>query len=474
MSDFKKSRLIALVKKFSPEDLRSMARFLESPYHNSNGRLPGFFRLIRNHYPDFNNKNFTAEKIHTKLYQDRDFNAGIFQGLKADLTRKIQSFLAFEEVKQDQQLKDSLTCKGHGRRDGYHTFIEEAESRIKKIKKKGDKLNLQDVQHLLNTYHSLFFHAQTNQESDIASNYINNGMSYLDCFYFFSKLIYGAELLSQSKIKKQHYEIKLLDNAIKLGKQTALNDNILFNLYVLAVELLKSEKEVTYNKLKSHLFQNADNIPVEGKMMGIVVLVNFAIARLNKGNPLYQQELFELYKFRDHANLFLKEENISAHTFTNVVISAAACGDFSWANYFITKYTPFVDKVLREDTLNLSNAFIHFHKQSYDDVLRSLITIKNKSFNTSIRTRSLYIRTYYELSLNEAPYTELAINELNKLSTYLRKNKTSKVKEEAYLNFRRICIAILNGRPKADLQQMMDNMKPLKFRIWLQEKVKAL
>jgi len=473
MTDFNQSKLVALVKQLSPEDLKNMVRFLKSPYHNSNKRLGPFFQLICRHYPDFDNKHFTSEKIHKKTYPDRPFNLGIFQGLKADLTRKIQAYLAFEELRQDQQLKKNLSYRGHGRRNGYHIFRNATEQRVKEIEKKGNKLNLRDTQNLLNAYHHLFFHPQTDQEKDIASTYINNGMDCLDCFYFFSKVIYGAELLSQSKIKKQHYEIKLLDKAIHLGQQTHLRNNILFNLYVLAIELLKTEEETIFNKLKLHLFQNGEHIPVEGKMMSITVLINFAIAQINQGNAPYLQELFELNKFRDQANLFLKEDTISAHSFTNVIVNAAACGAFSWAAYFSEKYTLFIHKDIREDTLNLSNAFIDFHKQSYDKVLKSLVTIRNNNMYTNIRVRSLYIRAYYELSLKEIPYTEIAIKEVNNLKVFLRKNEIHKDKKEAYLNFCKICLAMLNSKPKKSIRQMIHKMKQLRFRIWLQNKISS-
>ena len=195
--------------------------------------------------------------------------------------------------------------------------------------------------------------------------------------------------------------------------------------------------------------------------MGVTVLVNFTIAKINKGNASYLPKLFELNKFRDHNGLFLKEAYISAHTFTNVAINTAACREFAWANYFLKKYATAIHEDLRKDALNLSCAFIHFYQQSYDDVLRSLVTISDNSLYTAIRVRSLYIRAYYELSLTEVPYTEITINEINNLKTFLRKNEVREDRKEAYLNFCKICMDIINLKSKKSIRQMMEKSEEL-------------
>jgi len=92
---------------------------------------------------------------------------------------------------------------------------------------------------------------------------------------------------------------------------------------------------------------------------------------------------------------------------------------------------------------------------------------------TNIRVRSLYIRAYYELSLKEIPYTEIAIKEVNNLKVFLRKNEIHKDKKEAYLNFCKICLAMLNSKPKKSIRQMIHKMKQLRFRIWLQNKISS-
>ncbi len=476
MPNFKNAKLTNLIKKLSPDDIKKLSRFLDARYLNSNKKLPDFFAAICKYYPSFEHKKFTSENIYKKAYPKEDFSIHKFRKLKEDLTNRIFYYLAIEELRAAPHFKEKLTIKGLARIEHYNSFRIKAEARIKEMNKKGHAMNLQDLLNLQQTNHDLFFHPQTIQGSDLAEGYINASMDYLDCFYFFSKITYGLQLLSRGKVLKRKYKIRLLDQAINLGKQTALKDNCVFNLYVLVIQLLKSEKEDHFVTLKDFFFGNTQKITKEGKIIGSVILTNFAVSQERNGNANYQKEIFNLYKFRETENLFLQEGSISEQAFINVVITASASGEFKWAKYFMQKYVGFMAIDLREDALKLSNASLNFHKKFYNKVLKLLATIQRKDLSMTIRVRSLRIRTYYEISLKDPTYDDMAWNEINNMQAFIRnnKNKIPDKVEEAYLNFCKICTAILKGKSRAELQKMMDKLKRLKFRIWLQEKVEAL
>ncbi len=480
MRNFKDSKLIKLISKLPGECEKKLVSFLLSKYHNSNKKVAIFFKAIWKYYPDFSHKSFTAEKIYMKVYPGEDFSLDKFRRLKGDLQNGILHFLAVEELENEEYLREKLTRKGLGRIGYYDAFQVAGETEISAIERRGEIMDLQDILNLHKVNHDLFFHPETDQEGEAAENYVTAGMYYLDCFYALAKTIYGLQLLNRGKVIGKKYKIPLLNQAIKLGKQNILEDNVYFNLYERAVSLLKSEKEDAFEDLKSYLFKHARELSDEGKIMAAAVLCNFAVVKRNNGNTLYQRKLFDLYLFRDEEDIFLHKGSITARLFVNVVITAAICGKFKWATSFMERYLEFVREDIREDALGLSKAFCRFYEKNYGEVLTLLADIQGRNFKTVIRVRSLRVRTYYELSSRDSSYYEMAVNEVKKMRVYLRNNAEKITEEQAqdYANFCKICSMIFNRKPnreaKLKINRMLERLKPLKFKIWLQEKVDAL
>jgi len=400
MRKFKESKLIkGTLMKLSSEDLPKIARFLESPFHNTNKNITKLFGLLRKEFSDFDNKNLTEKKLYKKLYPDRAFNKGTFHGLKIDLTRKIENYLKIEELNQDTDLGLTLLNKAYARRNNYTKFREASEDAAKKIEQIEHK-TLKDFQNLLNINHDLFYHLETARTKPIADNYINACMKNLDYFYFSSKLIYSLELLTRNKIRRQQYEILLLNEVIELATQSNLKDHHLLKFYILANTFMQTPDEMAYKNLKHFLFENPDKVSREAKMMTTILLGNFAFTEDRKQEGAYQEEVLSLYKFRDQHDLFSEKDTIQGDVFINAIVIAAACQDFSWAKKFEKKYITFIQENEQEKTKAMAQAYIHFYEKDYKKSIRYLNRIETpyKGKNVNLRIRSLYIRNFCELS----------------------------------------------------------------------------
>ncbi len=467
------SKLIGLVKKLLPEDLKQVDRFLKSPYHNSNKILVPFFEIIAKEYPHFSHPKFTAKNIYRKLYPTKTFNEGSFKGLKTDLIKKIENYIVFEEVKQEKAMKESFMIKAYARRNNYIKFRDASEKLNDKIEQNNQKV-LEDFQQLLGINHALFFHPETDRDGLLADRYITSCMNHLDSFYFFSKIVYSIELLTRNQIQQQQHNIKLLEESIRWSSHTELRDHPLFKLYVLIISFLKEQNESWFFTLKKYLFEHYKAIPKEGQMIAIIILINFAIKKVSKDLLNFQQELFELYQFRDQQNNFVVNNRISENTFVNAIVMAAACQKFEWAEYFLTKYIVFLKESIREDTINLSNAYLFFYKKDYAKTIESLHTIITKNLNTELRFRSLCIRAYYELAKNNESYENLTEKQIRNFKNYCLSKNISQQRKIAYCNFCDICKALVNKKEKSKLLQKVNNMEHLMFRVWLLAKINQL
>ncbi len=485
MSRLNDSKLIAgLIKKLSPQDFDKIPHFLASPYHNKNKALCPFFKAIKHNwkkYPAFDNDNFTEERVYKKIYPDRTFNSGTLEGLKTDLIKKIQAYLAYEEVARDAELRKDLMIQGYAHRSDYNTFRDKSRNAIQTLKKKKPKM-LEDFQQLLDKNHKLFFHPGTPRDNTFADDYIRSCMDSLDCFYFLSKITYAAEFLTRETLKDQQYKIRLLDETISLGKQTELSGNVLFHTYSLICTFMKSPNDENFGELKMYLFQNKQHLAKDEKSDCIIALTNYAFSQYKNGKNNFQKDILLFYKFRDEQDVMLTDDNIPDNAFTSAISTAAACGDFEWAEHFLKKYTPKIKEDLREDALCLSQAYIHFHKKAYLKTVEMLTDVDHKTLYTNLRFRSLTIRAFYELSMTNnksddgEDFDDKAEKSIKSFKKYLDGKETkdmSKEKKNAYKNFCSICSDLIWHRKDRVLEKIAKK-GGLMFRPWIEEKAKKL
>ena len=473
MSDLQHSKLIAgYVTKLEPEDFKKFGKFLESSYHNSRQILIPFFKIIQQRNPDFGHKNFTAEKVHQKLYPGKEYNEKIFQNRMTEMIRRIEDYLVHEEIMHEQTIRDQLLNKAFSRRNQFLTFRNRTMDNIKNLQGIEQK-NLKDYHAILQHAHDLFFHPEMPRDSKSADDCMTQCMEALDCFYFLSKATYSIEILTRNHLRNEKRAIILLEESLRHGKETDLCENELFKFYSLLIAFLKAKDDNTYNILKNYLFKECDEIPEEGQRLATTVMVNFAYAQYLGGKATYLQEFVMLNEFRDEQDLFVINDRIPKENFINVIVTMAACGHFEWATFFQDKYAGFLKAAEQEDVLCLSRAYIHFHSKEYLDVIAELKDIENRPQNISLRLRSLSIRAYYELSLDYPDYEVEAERAANNLIAFLPNKKIAEKRRAAYHNFCRICLDLLGGKRENALKKLKEK-EHVMFRKWLVEKVEAL
>ncbi len=228
MKNINESKLVAtILKKLSEKDLPKISRFLKSPYLNSSKKVSKLFELLRKEHPDYSNKNLTEEKLYKKLYPGRAFNEGVFRGLRAKLVKKIETYFVLEELNQDENLQGELMGRAYANRENYGQFLEKSKLAIRRLEGKENK-SILDYNSLLKINYNLSLHREVIRAESIEYDCVDACMEYLDCFYFFSKVIGGVILLNQNNLRKSKKEILLLSETIQLGQQTALSSNKLY------------------------------------------------------------------------------------------------------------------------------------------------------------------------------------------------------------------------------------------------------
>ena len=76
MNDLKLTRVL---KTLNQKEFRKFGEFVQSPYFNKNKHVIALFEAISAYYPEFENRNFTAEKIYLKTFKGVKFDNAKFK-----------------------------------------------------------------------------------------------------------------------------------------------------------------------------------------------------------------------------------------------------------------------------------------------------------------------------------------------------------------------------------------------------------
>ena len=60
----KNSKLINILKTFSPEEIKLFEKFLASPFHSSGKNCIPLFRSMKKYYPEFDTDKISYENLH--------------------------------------------------------------------------------------------------------------------------------------------------------------------------------------------------------------------------------------------------------------------------------------------------------------------------------------------------------------------------------------------------------------------------
>ena len=98
MPNFRKSKLISLLKKLSKAEITALKKDLKANGQKQNPALTLFFEEVCKYYPDFNNKELTSGHIFKKAYPDKIFNYGQFSKLRSAMTVRVKKYMAEQEA----------------------------------------------------------------------------------------------------------------------------------------------------------------------------------------------------------------------------------------------------------------------------------------------------------------------------------------------------------------------------------------
>jgi hypothetical protein len=401
-----KNDFITLYKAIPSKEQEAFSQYLDCFYANNKAVLNVFDQLAQ--------QNQSLKNIEDNLNTSHKNTLNAL----ADLKKWLLEFLAFQEVRQNNIEAKYLTLEALRKRKLYELLNQKSNLLSQEL----EQHTSPDMWHLLwqlRVEHINYFHTPHDKLQEHQSK-MTRLIVTLDTFYMAAKLKYSAEILSRSQVLQEQYDISPLDEMLILLKSLNPSHSIVHDLYMPMLEMTKNHSEQAYQTLKRFLKERQMHDPIERQAI-LFYLINAITPRLRTNDPALIQECFDLYELGLAESLFTATGHFPTESFTNIINVGCRLGKYEWLEQFVQQWSGHLIPQDRDDTTNFAMARIFFDERKFDKVIILLNSVTFKNFLISLNGRTLLIRAYYEMKV-ENKY--LLIDSLNALYLYVFRNKS--------------------------------------------------
>ncbi|MDZ4844419.1 MAG: hypothetical protein SH857_02595 [Chitinophagales bacterium] len=468
------SKLIEVLRTFTPKQLRKLEDFIASAFFNKNEDACKFFVAVRKYEPVFTHKNLEKENIWKMAFPKQKYDEKMLGYLMSDIQKLIDKFLAYnkfseQSIQQEYYLLSSyidLNLEKH-----FNKTMKDAQLLQKEHPWREADYFFNEF--LLESISNVFFDKQRKHVYDES---LQKAIDNLDLYYLAQKLKYSCELFNRKNIVAANYELRLLDEILVYVKKKDFEHAPAIAIYYeILMALKETESEAHFKKLKTLLDKHSDKFPLLEARDMYAYAQNYCIKRINAGNQDYLLELFGLYKTTLARKIVFDGKYISPWTYKNIAGVAMRVEEYSWVEKFIHEYKEHVSPELRENAFAFNFASFHFNKGNFNKALELLHNVEFTDIVYNLDSKAMLLRIYYELKEME-PLWSL----LEAFQVYLRRNKLISDSQKAiYMNlihFVKEAMRIRKGEKEAvqKLKEKIEKTKQVAYLQWLKKKVEEL
>jgi len=482
-----KSKLIDILKSFSPEEVKSFADFITSPYFNKNKTLIKFFIELKKAYPGFLQERMDKKKLYSKIFSGKKYNEQVFKNLSSELIGLSKEFLETEYYRKninDRKL-NLINHLNEKRLDSI--FATEANNFGQTLLESG-KLSDPHFYYLYKLEESnIGFHLERNEQPLVFDKVLKSG-EHLVLFFMLHLTKTISNLIVNRISFNTSFEANLpeefLNNLdivklIRYMKQKGIKHSNIIELYYLMVLCnMKPENESYYYKFKNLLFENIDSYNRDIIYGLFNALETYCTQKINSGNKKFTEEFFHLFKTEIQSGFYKFSESspVTFMKFRNTYLTALRLKKFDWVEKFINEFKNDLIESDRDNILEMAYAQINFEKKNFEKAIGHLQNVKTDQFFLKVDVKNISLMAYYELN-----YTEPLISLIDSYKHFLTDNKflTDEYKENN-LRFVNALYALTTLQEKNDKNKIAElKDKILKFTNdrkteWLLEKIKLV
>lgn len=472
--------MIENFKDLTKPEVRSLGRFIRSPFLNFNKSLIKLFDYLSSAYPDITDDYTSKSNLSINVYKEKRVNDAKIRKLISDFQIIIEEYFMMTERESDDI--------------GNRIFL--LRSLMKKNLKKRFESNMKE---LLKTQaagfvrDSVYYRNQINI-SEINYNYNNNKYKtefaevlqdisdLTDYDFMFQKLHLFREMSINESGKGKKFNKNFIDEIIahiEKNRESISKEHP--NLYIIyLVTMMDSTLDDKYlDLLMQYMKKHGKKFETETLKIYYGYIKSYYINKINKGETGYRKKAFELITYLEKKKLFMFNDVMEENDYNSVINIVLPLKEFAWLEKFIDAYKQFLPEENYDDAYNLAKAKLLYQQKEYQNTFEHLNKVSFKNPYYYMHSKFLLGRVHFEMNnIDSCKYI------VQNLKQYLRmKNILIPEQIIAIKNFNiyisdliKICeTAPKNITEVIVLKKSLDNEKTIvPDKNWFYEKIKAV
>ena len=263
---------------------------------------------------------------------------------------------------------------------------------------------------------------------------------WLDRGFIARKLRHSCLALSHQTVFKTNYDFGLLAGVSAFVEQENLAQHPAIGLYYHACKFLNDPAaEDHFFAFRALLSEYAEVFPPDEQRTLYLLAINFGVKKTNTAsNPTWDRANFELYREALTRDLLLDNGVLSHFAYNNIVIAALRLGETAWAEDFIHRYKPALERKYRESTFSMNMARMAYLKKDYHTALIHLQRADYRDFIHSVNAKILQMKIFFETG-----ESDLLESHLDSMQHYIRRQRAVGYHRVNCLNIVRYTRALL-------------------------------
>ena len=463
-----KSRLVRLLRTFSPAELRGLQKFAQSAMTGQRPEVAALLGLLakplREGRPAPTKEVAFQWIFKLKVYDDHRVRLAM-----SGLYKLAGQFLALQDFLNDAPASNLRLAQVMRRRQ----LPEPARAAFEEGKTTHDRQPWRNADFYEEQYRLSLERHRFELDAPAPENLDLQTLSRdLDQAFLARKLWQSCFMLAHQTAANTAYDFGLLEAALTYTEDSEALSTPAIAVYYHCYRALTRPGDATYFRaFKTQLLTHGDLFPVEERRDLFVLAINFCIRQYNAGNPVYLAEQFDFYREGLTKEYFLTDGTLSRYTYLNAATSGLTMYELDWVEQFIHDYRDLLPEAHRESLFSFNLARLEYHRRALGLALQLLQKVDYKDLLLGLAAKMLQLKIFYEIS-----EFDLLESHLQAFGTFIRRQKALGYHRENYLNTLHFTKKLLeinrfDKTERAALRLEMESTKALAEREWLLRQV---
>jgi hypothetical protein len=415
------SKLVKALQTLDAWELRHLADFVHSPFHNKHERLSALFDRLIALAPDYPEEALQRAQLYADLFASDAYEEQKWKDLLSLAMKLLRNFLGQYRLR-NQPFQTSMAALDEMRERGWdNEFTKQHQLLEDSLPKRQEKLQERSLKKLQLQEAWITFQT-TSKVGRKVEDSIQVASDLLDSHFILSKLKYGVEMANRQNVVAQKFETGLLGAVLDhlQSRPAILSAHPAIEIYLLIYRCLtEADAGATFERLRAAMQTHVPSLPLPETREIYAYAINFCIRQVNKGGEAYLHILLSLYQSALDDGALFSDGWLFQWDYKNIVSAGLKARNFAWCENFIEAYKDKLEPSTRENVYTYNLASLYFEQ---GDLRRALRLLQHVEFNDvfyQLGSKVILLKSFYELGDFEA-----LISTCDAFKIYLKRNKT--------------------------------------------------